>query len=72
MTGRPRSGSGNSVSAVLCWEMGADTVAATLRTHGVPFLMFGEPAIGTAAIANALVVAEMDQVVPVLAMLLVP
>jgi hypothetical protein len=34
--------------------------------------MFGEPAIGTAAIANALVVAEMDQVVPVLAMLLVP
>ena len=57
-------------AAVLCWLTGADTVAAALRVHDVPFLMFGLPASGTAAIANALVVTDMDQVVPMLGMLL--
>jgi hypothetical protein len=57
-------------AAVLCWQTGADTVAAALQVNGVPFFMFGLPASGTAAIANALVVTDMDQVVPVLGTLL--
>ena len=59
-------------AAVLCWQTGADTVAAALQVNGVPFFMFGLPAAGTAAIANALVVTDFDRVVPVLAMLLMP
>ncbi len=59
-------------AAVLYWQTGAETVAVALRVHGVPFFVFGLPATGTAAIANALVVTDMDQVVPMLGMLLVP
>jgi hypothetical protein len=58
--------------AVLCWQTAADTVAVALQVLGVPFIMFGLPARGTPAIANALVVTDMDQVVPVLGVLLVP
>jgi hypothetical protein len=56
--------------AVLCWQPEAQTVAAALQVKGVPFFMFGLPASGTAAITNALVVTDMDQVVPVLGTLL--
>ena len=59
-------------AAVLGWEVGAYAVAAALRDKDIPFCLFGAPANGAVAIANALVVTDMDQVVPMLGMLLAP
>jgi hypothetical protein len=59
-------------AAVLAWQIGVDAVAATLRAHGVPFYVFGPPVVGVAAVAGALVVVDIDEVVPQLVALLLP
>ena len=57
-------------AAVVCSQTAADTVTAALQANGVPFLVYGLPVTGAPATAGASVVADMDQVVPMLEALL--
>ena len=53
-------------AAVLAWRAGADVVAAALRERRVRFFLYGIPALGAVPVGNALIVADMVAVVPIL------